>query len=85
MIDDISTGDADAEEDVDHGTTKAGGETHHGGKHLLHEGVSDVIECMRGQHTATLVLATRSASELPTAKIVRPMMASESPKMNPNV
>lgn len=35
--------------------------------------------------TATLMFATRSASEFPTAKIVSPMIASESPKMKPNV
>ena len=35
--------------------------------------------------TATLIFATRSASELPTAKIVRPIIASDKPKMNPNV
>jgi hypothetical protein len=41
---------------------------------------------VRGRRlTATLMLATRSARELPTAKIVRPIMASESPKMKPNV
>ena len=34
--------------------------------------------------TATLMLATRSASEFPTANIVRPMMASDRPKMKPN-
>ena len=38
-----------------------------------------------GGLTATLVLATRSARELPTAKTVRPIMASDRPKMNPNV
>jgi hypothetical protein len=41
---------------------------------------------MKGRRlTATLMFATRSARELPTAKIVRPIMASESPKMKPNV
>ena len=37
------------------------------------------------QRTATLIFATRSAREFPTAKMVRPIMASESPKMKPNV
>lgn len=36
-------------------------------------------------HTATLIFATRSASELPIAKIVNPIMASERPKIRPNV
>ena len=40
---------------------------------------------MMGAKTATDMLATRSARELPTAKMVRPMMASERPKMRPNV
>jgi hypothetical protein len=35
--------------------------------------------------TATLMFATRSARELPTAKTVKPMIASESPNMKPNV
>ena len=35
--------------------------------------------------TATLIFATRSASELPIAKMVTPMIASESPKIKPNV
>lgn len=39
----------------------------------------------KDKRTATLMLATRSAKELPTAKMVRPMMASESPKMKPKV
>ena len=35
--------------------------------------------------TATLIFATRSARELPIAKMVIPMIASESPKIRPNV
>ena len=35
--------------------------------------------------TATLILATKSAIEFPAANIVRPMIASESPKMKPKV
>ena len=35
--------------------------------------------------TATVAFATKSPSELPIAKIVRPKMASESPKMCPMV
>jgi hypothetical protein len=31
------------------------------------------------------MFATRSARELPTAKIVRPMIASDRPKTRPNV
>ena len=38
-----------------------------------------------GANAATEMLATKSAREFPTAKSVRPMMASESPKMKPNV
>lgn len=38
-----------------------------------------------GANAATARFATKSASELPTAKIVSPMMASERPKMYPNV
>ena len=34
--------------------------------------------------TATLMFATKSAREFPTAKMVRPMMASDRPNMNPN-
>lgn len=40
---------------------------------------------MMGAKTATLMLATRSARELPTAKMVSPMIASDRPKMRPNV
>ena len=40
---------------------------------------------MMGAKVATEMLATKSASELPTAKMVRPMMASERPNMKPNV
>ena len=40
---------------------------------------------MAGELTATLMLATRSARELPMANIVRPMMASDKPNMSPNV
>ena len=36
-------------------------------------------------HTATVIFATRSARELPIAKIVRPRIASDRPKMRPNV
>jgi len=35
--------------------------------------------------TATLIFATRSAREFPTAKMVKPMIASDSPKIKPNV
>lgn len=35
--------------------------------------------------TATLIFATRSARELPTANIVKPIIASDRPKMKPNV
>ena len=35
--------------------------------------------------TATLMFATRSGSELPMAKMVKPRIASERPKMTPNV
>jgi hypothetical protein len=37
------------------------------------------------QLTATEIFATRSARELPIAKIVRPMIAFDSPKINPKV
>jgi hypothetical protein len=37
------------------------------------------------QLTATEIFATRSARELPMAKIVRPMIAFDSPKINPKV
>jgi len=40
---------------------------------------------MLSPHTATLIFATRSAKELPTAKIVNPIIASESPKISPRV
>ena len=40
---------------------------------------------MRNARTATLMFATRSARELPTAKIVKPIIASERPKMRPKV
>jgi hypothetical protein len=40
---------------------------------------------MIGAKRATVTFATKSASELPTAKMVNPMMASERPKMRPNV
>lgn len=40
---------------------------------------------MMGAKTATLMLATRSASELPTANMVNPIIASERPKTRPNV
>ena len=36
---------------------------------------------MTGAKAATEMLATKSARELPTAKIVKPIMASERPKM----
>lgn len=42
-------------------------------------------ERREGELTATLMLATRSARELPIAKIVIPMMASERPKIVPKV
>lgn len=45
---------------------------------VMHEGT----EWLR---TATLMLATRSAREFPIAKIVKPMMASDNPKMKPKV
>jgi hypothetical protein len=41
--------------------------------------------CEREELTATLMFATRSARELPTAKIVKPMIASDRPKTKPNV
>ena len=40
---------------------------------------------MMGAKTATDMLATRSARELPMAKTVRPMIASERPKISPKV
>ena len=40
---------------------------------------------MMGAKAATDTLATKSAREFPTAKIVSPMIASLSPNMNPNV
>ena len=40
---------------------------------------------MIGAKTATAMFATRSAREFPTAKIVRPMMASDKPKIKPKV
>ena len=40
---------------------------------------------MTGANAATEMFAMRSARELPTAKMVRPMIASERPKMKPNV
>lgn len=38
-----------------------------------------------GANVTTEILATKSASELPTAKIVSPMIASDRPKMKPKV
>lgn len=43
------------------------------------------LKPMIGANCATVTFATKSASELPTAKMVRPMMASERPKSSPNV
>jgi hypothetical protein len=40
---------------------------------------------MMGAYDATVKLATKSASELPIANTVRPIMASESPNMSPKV
>lgn len=37
-----------------------------------------------GAKEAMLVFATRSASEFPMAKMVKPIMASDNPKMRPN-
>ena len=42
-------------------------------------------EQVRKIRTATLILATKSAIEFPAAKIVRPMIASDSPKIKPKV
>jgi hypothetical protein len=47
--------------------------------------ISVIDEGTEWLRTATLMLATRSAREFPTAKIVKPMMASDSPKMEPKV
>ncbi len=38
-----------------------------------------------GANAATVIFATKSAREFPTAKIVRPMIASDRPKMRPKV
>jgi hypothetical protein len=39
----------------------------------------------KNTRTATVVLATKSAIEFPAANIVKPMIASDSPKIKPKV
>lgn len=43
------------------------------------------LKPMIGAKLAIVTFATKSPSELPTAKMVNPMIASERPKMRPNV
>jgi hypothetical protein len=50
----------------------------------MHQNFMKEVSDMRGR-TATEILATRSARELPMAKMVRPMIAFERPKMKPKV
>ena len=40
---------------------------------------------MIGANAATVMFATKSAREFPIAKMVRPMIASEMPKIKPKV
>lgn len=82
-MDDVRARNTDSEKDVEHGAAEAGGKAHNGSECLYRMRLGNTT--WKKPHTATVMLATRSASELPTAKMVRPIMASERPKMRPNV
>ena len=85
-MNDVGTRDANTKKNVKHRTAKTGRKPHDGSEDLVVGNEISVIHEGTGWlRTATLMLATRSAREFPTAKIVKPMMASDNPKMKPNV